>query len=116
MTPPPNPVLAAVLSRRSAARLAEPAPGRDDLERLVQAAATAPDHGRLRPWRLVPVSGDERVRLGDALGEAASSPEQARRATAKRCARPCSFPSCTALYPATRRSPGGNNWPPPRAW
>ncbi|MFD3563408.1 nitroreductase [Streptomyces sp. NPDC058686] len=83
MTPPPNPVLEAVLSRRSAARLTEPAPGRDDLERLVQAAATAPDHGRLRPWRLVPVSGDERARLGDALGEAAASPEQARRAAAK---------------------------------
>jgi nitroreductase len=83
MTQPPNPVLEAVLSRRSAPRLIEPAPGRDDLERLVQAAATTPDHGRLRPWRLVAVTGDERARLGDVLGEAAASPEQARRAAAK---------------------------------
>ncbi|MET8952075.1 hypothetical protein [Streptomyces sp. NPDC004533] len=49
MTQPPNPVLEAVLTRRSAPRLTEPAPGRHDLERLIQAAATAPDHGRLRP-------------------------------------------------------------------
>lgn len=83
MTPAPHSILEAVLTRRSAARLSEPAPGRDELERLVQAAATAPDHGRLRPWRLIPVSGDERGRLGDVLGEAAASPEQARRAAAK---------------------------------
>ncbi|MEU3088004.1 nitroreductase family protein [Streptomyces massasporeus] len=79
----PNPVLDAVLTRRSAPRLTEPAPGSADLECLVQAAATAPDHGRLRPWRLVAVSGDERARLGDALAEAADTPEQARRAAAK---------------------------------
>ncbi|WP_431952306.1 nitroreductase family protein [Actinacidiphila sp. bgisy167] len=79
----PNPVLDAVLTRRSAPRLTAPAPSRADLERLVQAAATAPDHGRLRPWRLVAVTGDERARLGDAFAEAAASPEQARRAVSK---------------------------------
>ncbi|MGD1220556.1 nitroreductase [Streptomyces krungchingensis] len=83
MTQPPNPVLDAVLTRRSTPRLTEPAPGSADLEHLVQAAATAPDHGRLRPWRLVAVSSDERARLGDALAEAADTPEQARRAAAK---------------------------------
>ncbi|MFC9131913.1 nitroreductase [Streptomyces sp. NPDC057099] len=83
MTAQPDPVLRAVLARRSAARLTDPAPSRDDLERLVQAAATAPDHGRLRPWRLVPVINDERARLGEVLGEAATSPEQARRAAVK---------------------------------
>ncbi|MFJ4126012.1 nitroreductase family protein [[Kitasatospora] papulosa] len=61
-----------------------------DLERLVQAAATTPDHGRLRPWRLVAVSGDKRARLGDALGEAADTPEQARRAASKPLRAPCS--------------------------
>ncbi|MET8561199.1 nitroreductase [Streptomyces flaveolus] len=83
MTRSADPVLDAVLTRRSAPRLTEPAPGRHDLERLVKAAATAPDHGRLHPWRLVAVTGNERARLGDVLGEAAASPEQARRAAAK---------------------------------
>lgn len=73
MTRFPNPVLDAVLSGRSAPRLTDPAPGPADLERLVPAAATAPDHGRLRPWRLVAVTGDERARLGDVLAEAATS-------------------------------------------
>ncbi|MFE9826470.1 nitroreductase [Streptomyces sp. NPDC005791] len=82
MTRSPTPVLDAALTRRSAPRLTEPAPGPADLERLVQAAATAPDHGRLRPWSGA-VSGDERARLGDALGEATDTPEQARRAAAK---------------------------------
>ncbi|MDH6111413.1 nitroreductase [Kitasatospora sp. MAP12-15] len=79
----PDPVLEAVLTRRSAARLTEPAPGREELEELVRAAATAPDHGRLRPWRLIVVAGDERARLGEVLAEAAGTPEQAHRAAAK---------------------------------
>ncbi|ODA71623.1 nitroreductase [Streptomyces sp. AVP053U2] len=83
MTLPPTSVLNAVLTRRSAPRLAEPVPDPAELARLVQAAATAPDHGRLRPWRLVAVSGDERARHGDVLAEAADTPEQARRAAAK---------------------------------
>ncbi|WP_369228500.1 nitroreductase (plasmid) [Streptomyces sp. R39] len=73
-------VLHAVLVRRSYARLTDPAPTRAQLEVLVQAAATAPDHGRLRPWRLIPVTGHERNRLGDVLGEAAATPQQAHRA------------------------------------
>ncbi|GAA2630046.1 nitroreductase family protein [Streptomyces spororaveus] len=77
-----GPVMTAVLTRRSISRLTEPAPGRPELEELVQAAATAPDHGRIRPWRLIPVTGDERARLGDALGEAAP-PEHAQHAANK---------------------------------
>ncbi|WP_405735098.1 nitroreductase [Streptomyces sp. NBC_01537] len=83
MTAVSAPVLDAVLTRRSAARLTTPAPRREELEHLVQAAATAPDHGRLRPWRLIPVTGDERVRLGHVLSEAAATPDQAHRAAAK---------------------------------
>ncbi|WP_327411276.1 nitroreductase (plasmid) [Streptomyces sp. NBC_01281] len=79
---PPNPLLEAVLTRHSAAHLTEPAPDRTELEHLVQAAATAPDHGRLRPWRLLPITGSERGHLGDVLGQAAP-PERAARAAAK---------------------------------
>ncbi|MET7949111.1 nitroreductase [Micromonospora sp. NPDC005324] len=76
-------VLEAILTRRSATRLTEPAPGREELLELVQAAATAPDHGRLRPWRLIVVEGNDRVLLGEALRCSASDPAQARRAAAK---------------------------------
>lgn len=78
-----DPVLDAVLARRSSTRLAEPAPGRMELVELIQAAATAPDHGRIRPWRLIVVEGQERALLGDAFREAALDAEQAHRAAAK---------------------------------
>ncbi len=117
MTRSPTPVLDVVLTRRSAPRLTEPAPGPADLERLVQAAATAPDHGRLRPWRLVAVRGDERARLGDALGEATDTPEQARRAAAQPQRAPLLLTIVhRGLCPTTRRSPSGSNWLLPQAW
>jgi nitroreductase len=78
-----DPVLEAVLTRRSTPRLTGPAPSRSELLELVQAAATAPDHGRIRPWRLIVVEGEDRVRLGEAMREAATDPDQARRAADK---------------------------------
>jgi nitroreductase len=78
-----DPVLEAVLTRRSSTRLTEPAPGREELLDLVQAAATAPDHGRIRPWRLIALEGQDRALLGEALREATPDPEQARRAATK---------------------------------
>ena len=78
-----DPVLEAVLTRRSSTRLTEPAPGREELLELVQAAATAPDHGRIRPWRLIALEGEDRALLGEALREAAPDHEQARHAAAK---------------------------------
>lgn len=50
-----NPVLTTILSRHSVSpkKLIEPAPTQTELEDIIQAAVTAPDHGRLRPWRFV---------------------------------------------------------------
>jgi nitroreductase len=76
-------VLDAVLTRRSVTKLTEPGPPRSELVELIQAAATAPDHGRIRPWRLILVEGHDRHLLGEALRDAATSPEQAHRAYAK---------------------------------
>ena len=46
-------LLTAIESRSSAARLVEPGPTPEDLARIIGAAGRAPDHGRLKPWRLV---------------------------------------------------------------
>ncbi|MEU9438834.1 nitroreductase [Streptomyces sp. NPDC048252] len=56
-------VMTAVLSRRSERRLAEPAPGEEEFAYLLRAAATAPDHGRLLPWRWILVRGEGRDAL-----------------------------------------------------
>lgn len=45
--------LATISSRRSWARLVDPAPDDGQLEELITAAVAAPDHGRLAPWRFI---------------------------------------------------------------
>jgi nitroreductase len=63
-------LFAAVQTRTSAARLAEPGPGLEDLERLFRAAERAPDHGRLKPWRLIILEGAVREAFTAAAAEA----------------------------------------------
>lgn len=60
-------VLNAILARRSTKRFADTPPSRTELETLLQAAVTAPDHGLLAPWRFTVLEGDSRALLGDAL-------------------------------------------------
>lgn len=59
----------ALLSRRSARTLTEPAPDAGALELIFSSATRAPDHGRLRPWRFVVVRGEARGRFGELLAE-----------------------------------------------
>lgn len=53
--------------RRSVAvkRLGLPAPGHDELRQILSAALSAPDHGALRPWRLVLCAPGSRERLAE---------------------------------------------------
>jgi nitroreductase len=46
-------------------RLAGPGPDAAQLARILDAAAAAPDHGQLLPWRFVLVPAKERERLAD---------------------------------------------------
>jgi nitroreductase len=63
-------LLTAVQTRSSAARLAEPGPSPADLDQLLQAAARAPDHGRLKPWRFIVLEGAAREAFTAAAAEA----------------------------------------------
>ena len=56
--------------RRSIGRLTEPAPSDADLETILLAAAAAPDHGELRPFRFVVLRGEAKVAFGDVLADA----------------------------------------------
>jgi nitroreductase len=57
----------ALLQRRSAKTLTAPAPDVGALELILAAAAAAPDHGRLRPWRFIVIEGESLGRFGDLL-------------------------------------------------
>ena len=60
-------VLALIGSRQSVMPRRLLAPGPDDaqLRQMVDAAACAPDHCGLRPWRLVRIADDQRALLAD---------------------------------------------------
>ena len=74
----------AIRSRRSTAPVTDAAPTDAQLYDYLALAAHSPDHAGLRPWRLVPLRGSDRERLGDALvegfGDPPGSPEAAKTA------------------------------------
>ena len=54
-------------TRYSALKLAGPAPSAAVVDAMIEAASRAPDHGRLRPWRLILIEGAARLSLGEIL-------------------------------------------------
>jgi nitroreductase len=67
--------------------LLAPGPDAAALERILHAAAQAPDHGLLRPWRFVLVPQDRRADLGAAFEEALTGRDPAADAAARAAAR-----------------------------
>ncbi len=52
-------------SSTPAKALTEPAPDESQLKQILEVALTAPDHGRLRPYRFISIRGDARYRLSE---------------------------------------------------
>ena len=63
-------LIAAIQTRSSAARLAGPGPTPEQLDVLLAAAARAPDHGRLKPWRFIVLKGAVREAFTTAAADA----------------------------------------------
>jgi nitroreductase len=68
-------------------RLLAPGPGEAALERILEAAAQAPDHGQLLPWRFVLVPQPRRADLGAVFEAALAQRDPAADATARASAR-----------------------------
>jgi nitroreductase len=64
------PGLDLLFRRRSIGRLTSPAPTDDELTTMLRAAAAAPDHGELRPFRFVVLRGDGKDAFGAVLADA----------------------------------------------
>ena len=60
------------LQRQStpAVALTDPAPDAKQLRQILKTALSAPDHGRLHPYRFISIRGDARHRLSEVFGEA----------------------------------------------
>jgi len=63
-------LLHGLLNRASVQRLEAPGPTQGQLEVMLQAALRAPDHGNLKPWRSVMVTGEGLNKLGQLLQKA----------------------------------------------
>ena len=68
-------------------RLLAPGPDEAALDRILEAAAQAPDHGQLLPWRFVLVPQHRRADLGAAFEEALAQRDPAADAVARASAR-----------------------------
>ncbi|HWA02169.1 MAG TPA: nitroreductase [Rhizomicrobium sp.] len=68
-----------LLTRRSGSAKSMIAPGPDarELETILTAAARAPDHGKLFPWRFIVFEGDARSRFGEELARCLGATEHA---------------------------------------
>ena len=88
----PATALAALMEARRTIlpkRLGGPGPDAAQLRQILEAAASAPDHGQLLPWRFVRVPDSARPLLAEAFGQAlqerdaAASTEQLAQAREK---------------------------------
>jgi len=59
-----------LFARRSTGRLVAPEPSGEDLRTILRAAAAAPDHERLRPFRFTILQGGAKDAFGSVLAEA----------------------------------------------
>ncbi|ASV55074.1 MULTISPECIES: NAD(P)H nitroreductase [Lelliottia] len=72
-----------LVNRRSASRLAEPAPAGEQLENILRAGMRAPDHGTLTPWHFFIIEGAGRDRFSTLLENGAMAAEQDEKAIDK---------------------------------
>ncbi|SFN46684.1 Nitroreductase [Izhakiella capsodis] len=72
-----------LINRRSASRLAAPAPAGKALHNIIQAGMRAPDHGTLKPWRFIVVENQGLERLSQLLALRAREQNQDEKAIEK---------------------------------
>lgn len=72
-----------LVNRRSASRLAEPAPVGEQLENILRAGMRAPDHGTLQPWHFFIIEGEGRDRFSQLLSRGPLPQARMRRGLIK---------------------------------
>ncbi len=108
----PVAALSAVTERRSTGRLTEPGPTRSELQEMLRVACTAPDHGRLQPWRFVVLEGSSRSELGAAFAraEAERDPEASDEVVVKAARKPLRAPVIVVVLGRSVSHPKVPDW------
>lgn len=86
-----------LVNRRSASRLAEPAPAGEQLDNIVRAGMRAPDHGTLQPWHFFVIEGEGRERFSQTLEQAAIAAGQDEKGAEKARTSPFRAPLIIAV-------------------
>lgn len=92
----------AALARQSWSKVTDEAPTHEELLPLVAAAGRVADHSSLRPWRLIELRGDDRLRLAKAIAKADGSSEPS--------AKPLRAPLLIAVVASFRKSGKVPRW------
>jgi nitroreductase len=98
----------AVRGRRSVSSLTDPAPTDEEICALIADAAMGPDHGLLRPWRLILIRDAAREALGTAI--AADLPADDCAARARAAAKPLRAALLVAIVFSPRDVPKVPSW------
>jgi len=74
-------------------------PTQSDIQDILKAAVSAPDHGAIRPWRFVIIEGEDRAILGQTFANALKTrdPEASEEAIHKELKRPLRAPTVIAI-------------------
>ncbi len=99
-----------LVNRRSASRLAEPAPAGEQLENILQAGMRAPDHGTLQPWHFWIIDGSGRERFSELLARGAIASGQDEKAIDKARNAPFRAPMIVAVVAKVVDNPKVPAW------
>ena len=70
-----------LINRRSASRLAEPAPTGEQLQNILRAGMRAPDHKSMQPWHFFVIEGEGRERFRSPMNNARGYSSTSNRAS-----------------------------------
>lgn len=104
--------LSCLLSRRSQPLLELPVPNAEQLAQCFAAAANAPDHRSLRPWRFLLVANDQRQALGELFYHSVhqQDPERARQEADRLKAMPLRAPMMIIAIFSPKEHPSIPRW------
>jgi nitroreductase len=105
-----DPRLQHLHDRRTVSRLMAPGPAPDELAAMLAAADTAPDHGRLHPWRLVVLDDEARRRVSEAYAAAQRSVEDSPEPVERAASKPLRGPCVIVAYARTVEHPKVAAW------
>jgi nitroreductase len=95
---PSDPRLALLHARHTVSRLSAPGPDTVELAAMLDAADTAPDHGRLRPWRLVVLDDVHRRHVSTAYATAQRERDDEAELIERAASKPMRGPCVVAAF------------------